>query len=81
MPIGEVTDVAGEHPDICRRMSAKLKEYIESGKGMTFGYSNQKRRLNMGEVHVKEFHKETPGIRQKLEGGNPSFCKGASENG
>ncbi len=52
----ELTDVADQHPDICKRMSAKLKEYIASGKGMTYGYFNQKPSLNTGEVYVKESH-------------------------
>jgi arylsulfatase A-like enzyme len=50
----EVTDVADQHPDICQRMSAKLKEYIASGKGITYGSFNQKPSLSTGEVYVKE---------------------------
>ncbi len=50
----ELTDVADQHPDICKRMSAKLKEYIASGKGMTYGYFNQKPSLNTGEVYVQQ---------------------------
>jgi arylsulfatase A-like enzyme len=52
----ELTDVADRHPDICKRMSSKLKEYVESGKDMTYGHFNQKPSLNTGEVYVKESH-------------------------
>lgn len=48
----ELTDVAGQHPDVCKAMSAKLKEYIASGEGHTYGSFNQKPSLNPGEVYV-----------------------------
>jgi arylsulfatase A-like enzyme len=50
----ELTDVADQHPDICKQMSAKLKEYIASGKGMTYGSFNQKPSLDTGEVYVQQ---------------------------
>ncbi len=50
----EVTDVADQHPDVCRRMSAKLKEYIASGQGVTYGHFNQKSSFNTGEVYVNQ---------------------------
>jgi arylsulfatase A-like enzyme len=36
----ELTDVAEKYPDVARQMSAKLKEYIASGEGLTFGSFN-----------------------------------------
>lgn len=33
----ELTDVAGKYPDVARQMSAKMKEYIASGEGVTLG--------------------------------------------
>jgi arylsulfatase A-like enzyme len=42
----ELTDVADRYPDIARRMSAKMKEYIRSGEGMTLGSFNAKSSLN-----------------------------------
>jgi arylsulfatase A-like enzyme len=50
----ELTDVADQYPDVCRRMSARMKEYIASGQGMTFGSFNQKPSLYTGETYVKE---------------------------
>jgi arylsulfatase A-like enzyme len=38
----ELTDVADQHPDVARQMSAKMKEYITSGEGLTFGSFNAK---------------------------------------
>jgi arylsulfatase A-like enzyme len=38
----ELTDVADKYPEVCRRMSAKMKEYIASGEGLTFGHFNAK---------------------------------------
>ncbi len=37
---GELTDVADKYPDVARQMSARLKEYIASGEGLTFGSFN-----------------------------------------
>jgi arylsulfatase A-like enzyme len=50
----ELNDVADQHPDVCRQMSAKMKDYIASGKGLTYGSFNQKPSLSTGEVYVKE---------------------------
>jgi arylsulfatase A-like enzyme len=50
----ELTDLAERHLDICKRMSAKLKEYIASGEGLTYGSFNQKPSLSAGEVYIKE---------------------------
>jgi len=50
----ELTDVADQYPDICKRMSSKMKEYIASGEGLTFGSFNEKPRLNTGEVYVQQ---------------------------
>jgi arylsulfatase A-like enzyme len=36
----EMTDVVDKHPDVARQMSAKMKAYIASGKGLTFGSFN-----------------------------------------
>ncbi|MBZ5560902.1 MAG: sulfatase-like hydrolase/transferase [Acidobacteriia bacterium] len=52
----ELTDVADQYPDICSRMSAKLKEYIAAGRGLTYGSFNQKASLSTGEVYIKESH-------------------------
>jgi len=45
----ELTDVADKYPDVTRQMSAKLKEYIASGEGQTFGSFNAKPTLNTEE--------------------------------
>ncbi len=50
----ELTDVADRYPDICKRMSAKMKEYIASGEGLTLGSFNEKPRLNTGEVYIQQ---------------------------
>jgi arylsulfatase A-like enzyme len=42
----ELTDVANQHPDVARQMSAKMKEYIASGEGITFGSFNAKPSLD-----------------------------------
>ena len=48
----ESTDVADKYPDVCRQMSAKLKDYIASGQGLTYGSFNQKPSLNLeGDVY------------------------------
>ncbi|HUZ45259.1 MAG TPA: sulfatase-like hydrolase/transferase [Terriglobia bacterium] len=49
----ELTDVADQYPDICKKMSSKMKEYIASGEGLTFGSFNEKPRLQTGEVYVE----------------------------
>jgi arylsulfatase A-like enzyme len=38
----ELTDVADTYPDVARQMSAKMKEYLASGEGLTFGSFNEK---------------------------------------
>lgn len=38
----ELADVADRYPDIARQMSAKMKEYIGSGEGITLGSFNAK---------------------------------------
>jgi arylsulfatase A-like enzyme len=48
----ELTDVASQFPDVCREMSARLKEYIAAGEGMTYGSFNQKPSLSPGTVYV-----------------------------
>ena len=45
----ELTDVAEKHPDVARQMSAKLKEYIASGGGLTYGSFNGKPALDTEE--------------------------------
>jgi arylsulfatase A-like enzyme len=45
----ELTDVAEKYPDIARQMSAKLKEYVASGEGITFGSFNGKPSLDTKE--------------------------------
>jgi len=45
----ELTDVAYKHPDVARQMSAKLKEYIASGEGLTYGSFNGKPALDTEE--------------------------------
>jgi arylsulfatase A-like enzyme len=45
----ELTDVIDQHPDIARQMSAKMKEYIASGEGITFGSFNAKPSLDTQE--------------------------------
>jgi arylsulfatase A-like enzyme len=45
----ELTDVADQHPDVARQMSAKMKEYINSGEGLTFGSFNAKPSLDTRE--------------------------------
>lgn len=50
----ELTDVADQHPDVCKRLSARLKEYVAAGEGITYGSFNQKASLSMGDVYVKE---------------------------
>jgi arylsulfatase A-like enzyme len=45
----ELTDVADQHPDIARQMSAKMKEYITSGEGITYGSFNSKPSLDTRE--------------------------------
>jgi arylsulfatase A-like enzyme len=42
----ELTDVADRYPDIARQMSARMKDYIASGEGMTFGSFNAKPSLD-----------------------------------
>jgi hypothetical protein len=42
----ELTDVAAKYPDVCRQMSAKMKEYIASGEVLTFGHFNAKPNLD-----------------------------------
>ena len=50
----ELTDVADQYPDVCRKMSSRMKEYIASGEGLTFGSFNQKPSLDTGEVYVQK---------------------------
>ena len=45
----ELTDVAEKYPDVARQMSAKMKEYIASGEGLTLGSFNAKPTLNTEE--------------------------------
>lgn len=43
----ELTDVADKYPDVARRYSAKLKEYIASGEGKTGGSFNAKASVDL----------------------------------
>jgi arylsulfatase A-like enzyme len=45
----ELVDVADKYPDVARRYSAKLKEYIASGEGKTDGSFNAKASLDLRE--------------------------------
>ena len=45
----ELTDVADKHPDVARQMSARLKDYIASGQGLTLGSFNGKASMNLEE--------------------------------
>ena len=45
----ELTDVADKYPDIARQMSAKMKEYIASGDGITPGSFNGRASLDTKE--------------------------------
>ena len=45
----ELTDVADKYPVVARQMSAKLKEYIASGEGLTYGSFNGKPTLDTAE--------------------------------
>ena len=42
----EMNNVVEQYPDIARQMSARMKEYIASGEGLTFGSFNAKPSLN-----------------------------------
>ena len=50
----ELNDVADRYPDVVSAMSAKLKDYIAAGNGLTCGSFNEKAGLDTGEVYVKE---------------------------
>ncbi len=50
----ELTNVAENYPDVARLLSAKLKEYIASGEGISRGSFNERPSLNIGEVYVKQ---------------------------
>jgi arylsulfatase A-like enzyme len=45
----ELTDVANKYPDVARKMSAKLKEYVASGQPVTLGSFNAKPSLDLEE--------------------------------
>ncbi len=45
----ELTDVADRYPEIARQMSARMKDYIASGQGKTFGSFNAKPSLDTRE--------------------------------
>jgi arylsulfatase A-like enzyme len=45
----ELTDVADTYPDVARRYSAKLKDYIASGEGKTEGSFNSKASFDLQE--------------------------------
>ncbi|MGH9446459.1 MAG: sulfatase family protein, partial [Terriglobia bacterium] len=42
----ELDDVVDKYPDVARQMSARMKEYIASGEGLTFGSFNAKPSLD-----------------------------------
>ncbi|HEX8711424.1 MAG TPA: sulfatase-like hydrolase/transferase, partial [Terracidiphilus sp.] len=43
----ELTDVIDQHPDIAKQLSARMKDYIASGEGITFGSFNGKPSLDL----------------------------------
>lgn len=43
----ELTDVIDRYPDIARQMSTRMKDYIASGEGMTFGSFSAKPSLDL----------------------------------
>jgi arylsulfatase A-like enzyme len=45
----ELTDVADKYPDVARRMSAKMKDYIDAGEGQTLGSFQAKESLDLQE--------------------------------
>jgi len=45
----ELTDVADKYPDVAKRYSAKLKEYLASGEGKTGGSFNARPSLDLQE--------------------------------
>jgi arylsulfatase A-like enzyme len=45
----ELTDVADRYPDVARKMSALMKEYIASGESLTLGSFNAKPSLEVRE--------------------------------
>lgn len=45
----ELTDVADKYPDVARKMSARMKEYIASGEGLTLGSFSAKPSLDTRE--------------------------------
>ena len=56
----ELTDVAEKYPDVARQMSAKMKEYIASGEGMTPGQLQWQSRAW---TRRKDFTPSRPGQR------------------
>jgi len=50
----ELTNVAETYPDVARQLSAKLKEYVASGEGVSSGSFNEKPSLDVGEVYVRQ---------------------------
>jgi hypothetical protein len=45
----ELADVAEKYPDVARQMSARMKEYIASGEGVTTGSFGPKPSLDLKE--------------------------------
>jgi hypothetical protein len=43
----ELMDVVDKYPDLAHHMSARMKEYIASGQGLTFGSFNAKPSLDI----------------------------------
>jgi arylsulfatase A-like enzyme len=50
----ELTNVAETYPDVARQLSARLKEYVASGEGVSSGSFNEKPSLDVGEVYVRQ---------------------------
>lgn len=50
----ELKNVVDQYPEVARHMSAKMKEYIASGKGLTFGHFNANPSLDTtSELYLK----------------------------
>ncbi len=49
----ELTNVADKHPDVVRRLSSQLKEYLDSGREVTRGSFHEKESFHTGAVYVK----------------------------
>jgi arylsulfatase A-like enzyme len=50
----ELRSVADRYPDVTRKLSAQLKDYLRSGEEITRGSFQEKESLHPGRVYVKE---------------------------